>query len=141
MGKQVRDNLHAEDLAKHFSHFFETQPPRRSLQCGRRRTPIVGDRAIRLSKTVREKNELQLFGQNRIGDHIWYISDLGRFKSHYPEWDIRIGVDHFNEEIVTETERSLVAGEEPQPPCGSIIHRSEWILAGFAPSATYPGPT
>jgi CDP-paratose 2-epimerase len=30
---------------------------------------------------------------NRIGDHIWYISDLTKFKSHYPDWDITITLE------------------------------------------------
>lgn len=30
--------------------------------------------------------------QNRIGDHIWYISSLEKFMSHYPEWKIRYDV-------------------------------------------------
>jgi CDP-paratose 2-epimerase len=35
------------------------------------------------------KMNYQYVDQNRIGDHIWYISDVGKFKSHYPQWDIK----------------------------------------------------
>jgi CDP-paratose 2-epimerase len=40
--------------------------------------------------------------QNRIGDHIWYVSDLGRFQSHHPEWRITYDVDRILEEIIAE---------------------------------------
>ncbi|MNY72714.1 hypothetical protein D3C86_2113340 [compost metagenome] len=29
---------------------------------------------------------------NRIGDHIWYVSDLSKFKSHYPDWNWEYGL-------------------------------------------------
>ena len=45
--------------------------------------------------------------QNRIGDHICYISDLGKFKSHYPNWSITIGLDEISRQIIADhtTER------------------------------------
>ncbi len=39
--------------------------------------------------------------QNRSGDHIWWISDISKFKSHYPEWDLKYNVDQIISEIVT----------------------------------------
>ena len=38
---------------------------------------------------------------NRVGDHIWYISDLSKFKSHYPDWDITYDIDTILEEMCT----------------------------------------
>ena len=36
---------------------------------------------------------------NRIGDHIWYISDVRRFQSHYPNWKYRYGLREILKEI------------------------------------------
>jgi len=38
--------------------------------------------------------------QNRIGDHIWYISDVGKFKRHYPEWAYKYSLRDIMVEIV-----------------------------------------
>ena len=40
--------------------------------------------------------------QNRIGDHIWYVSDLDKFKSHYPKWKINYTIEKIMEEICQE---------------------------------------
>ena len=46
--------------------------------------------------------------QNRIGDHIWYISDLTKFKNHYPDWDITITLeDTLNQMIESEKQKAL----------------------------------
>jgi CDP-paratose 2-epimerase len=37
--------------------------------------------------------------QNRIGDHMWWIGDNGRFQSHYPEWRLEYDVEHILKEI------------------------------------------
>ncbi|MBF0474803.1 MAG: hypothetical protein HQK59_03055 [Deltaproteobacteria bacterium] len=36
---------------------------------------------------------------NRIGDHIWYISDVRKFKAHYPGWDFKYGLEEILEQI------------------------------------------
>jgi CDP-paratose 2-epimerase len=41
-------------------------------------------------------------GQNRVGDHICYISNLRKLKSHFPEWGITIGIDEILRQIVAE---------------------------------------
>ena len=39
---------------------------------------------------------------NRIGDHIWWISDVGKFKSHYPDWELTYTVKDILKEIHTQ---------------------------------------
>ena len=39
--------------------------------------------------------------ENRIGDHIWWISDVRKFRSHYPDWQYRYDIRGILEEIVT----------------------------------------
>jgi CDP-paratose 2-epimerase len=36
---------------------------------------------------------------NRIGDHIWWISDITKFKAHYPKWDLTYNVRDILNEI------------------------------------------
>jgi CDP-paratose 2-epimerase len=86
--KQVRDNIHSADLIRAFHCFF--QKPR----CGKVYN-IGGGRssncsmleAIDLCQEISGRALVwEYVEQNRKGDHIWYISDLSRFQSHFPEW-------------------------------------------------------
>ena len=45
--------------------------------------------------------------ENRIGDHICYISDLAKFKSHYPSWNITIGLDEIFRQIIADHTQRL----------------------------------
>ena len=45
--------------------------------------------------------------QNRIGDHICYISDLRKFKSHYPNWRITVGLDEIFRQIIADHTKRL----------------------------------
>jgi len=87
-GKQVRDNIHSFDMVTSFYHFY------RSPRCGEVYN-IGGSRfsncslleAIALCEEIAGKKLTWTYTEtNRVGDHIWYISDNGKFKSHYPQW-------------------------------------------------------
>jgi len=41
---------------------------------------------------------------NRQGDHIWWISDASRFKSHYPDWNYRYDLKTLLAEIIDEAQ-------------------------------------
>ncbi|MCZ6781836.1 MAG: NAD-dependent epimerase/dehydratase family protein, partial [Proteobacteria bacterium] len=90
-GKQVRDNLHAEDVANMFWHFC--RDPRvgevYNVGGGRGSSCSVLE-AIRLCESIsgREMNT-EYLDQSRVGDHIWYVSDISKFRSHYPDWPLR----------------------------------------------------
>jgi len=47
----------------------------------------------------RQKVKLELRGNHRIGDHIWWISDVRKFQAHYPNWKFRYGMRDILEEI------------------------------------------
>lgn len=88
-GKQVRDNIHSFDLVNMFWHFY--QNPR----CGEvynaggsRHSNCSMLEAIKICEEITGKKMNWTYSEiNRIGDHIWWISDVRRFKSHYPEWN------------------------------------------------------
>ncbi len=100
-GKQVRDNIHSFDLVNMFWQF--TQKPRSGEVYnagGSRHSNISVLEAIeKVEKLLNKKAIYEYNATNRIGDHIWYISDVSKFKSHYPEWDFKYDIDMILEEI------------------------------------------
>ncbi|MFZ4763621.1 MAG: NAD-dependent epimerase/dehydratase family protein [Roseimicrobium sp.] len=100
-GKQVRDNIHSHDLVEAFWEFI--QAPR----CGEVYN-IGGSRhsncsmleAIQLCEEISGKKlEWTYKEDNRIGDHIWWISDVSKFRAHYPSWNYRYDLRTTLEEI------------------------------------------
>jgi len=100
-GKQVRDNIHSADLIRAFDQVF--QNPR----CGEVYN-IGGSRFSNCSMLEAIEICEELTGQplqwsysetNRTGDHIWWISDVRKFQSHYPEWRLRYDVPAICREI------------------------------------------
>jgi CDP-paratose 2-epimerase len=87
-GKQVRDNIHCADLVDMFWHFYQFPRPGEVYNAGGGRFSNCSMlEAITLcEKITGKKMNTGYFENNRIGDHIWYISDLTKFKNHYPAW-------------------------------------------------------
>jgi len=88
-GKQVRDNIHSWDLVNMFWHFY--LKPRRGEAYnagGGRHSNCSMQEAIAICEKITGKKMNYSYSEtSRIGDHIWYISDLSKFKSHYPDWN------------------------------------------------------
>jgi len=100
-GKQVRDNIHSADLVHAFHRVF-TNP-----KCGEvynigggRNSNCSMLEAIALCEQITgDPFNYKYVEENRRGDHIWWVSDLSRFKQHYPGWEISIDVPHILREI------------------------------------------
>ncbi|PSR01086.1 MAG: NAD-dependent epimerase [Bacteroidetes bacterium SW_11_45_7] len=88
-GKQVRDNIHSYDLVNMFWHFYQNPRCGEVYNAGGSRFANCSMlEAIELcEKITGNKMNYSYSEQNRVGDHIWYISDVQKFKNHYPEWD------------------------------------------------------
>ncbi|WP_158046803.1 NAD-dependent epimerase/dehydratase family protein [Skermanella pratensis] len=87
-GKQVRDNIHAHDLVSAFAHFYANPRPGEVYNIGGSRHSYCSMlMAIRIAEEL-SGNEMQTsyVPENRAGDHIWWISDVRKFQSHYPDW-------------------------------------------------------
>ncbi len=88
-GKQVRDNIHSYDLVSMFWEFY--QDPRAGEVYnagGGRHSNCSMLEAIALCEQITGKKMNYLYSEdNRIGDHIWWISDVSKFKAHYPGWN------------------------------------------------------
>ena len=94
-GKQVRDNIHSFDLVNMFWHFYQNPRPGEVYNAGGGRFSNCSMlEAIELCEKISGKKINYSYSEtNRIGDHIWYISDMGKFKSHYPGWDWKFDLE------------------------------------------------
>ncbi len=100
-GKQVRDNIHSLDVAR-FIHAFVEQPRSGevyNIGGGRANSVSILEAFDRIAALSGKKMQFEYLDKNREGDHICYISDLSRVKSHYPGWDITKSLDAVFEEI------------------------------------------
>jgi CDP-paratose 2-epimerase len=100
-GKQVRDNIHSFDLVNAFYHFF--QNPRfgevYNIGGGRFANISVLEAIEMCEKLTGEKFEYEYMDSNRVGDHIWWISDVAKFKAHYPMWEYKFGIEETIKQI------------------------------------------
>jgi len=87
-GKQVRDNIHSFDLANMFWYFYQNPRSGEIYNTGGARHSNCSIlEAIQMCEEITGNRMNYTYSDtNRIGDHIWYISDIRKFKSHYPEW-------------------------------------------------------
>jgi len=100
-GKQVRDNMHASDFVSATYQFY-LKPRFGEVynMGGSRYSNISIIEAIEKIKTITgKKARVKYSEQNRFGDHIWYISDMSKFKKHYPAWHHQYDIDAIVEEI------------------------------------------
>ena len=110
-GKQVRDNIHSEDVAR-FIHAF-SQAPRcgevYNLGGGKDNSCSILE-AFSLAEEFSGKKQVYSYvEQNRIGDHICYYSDLRKMKTHYPQWGITKTLRQTIGEIVGSWQKRITA--------------------------------
>lgn len=88
-GKQVRDNIHSWDLVNMFWHFYQNPKQGEVYNAGGGRFANCSMlEAIKICEDISgNKMNYQYAETNRIGDHIWWISDVNKFKTHYPKWN------------------------------------------------------
>ncbi len=88
-GKQVRDNIHSFDLVNMFWHFYQNPKQGEAYNAGGGRFANCSMmEAIKICEEISGKKiNITYSDTNRIGDHIWYISDVSKFKKHYQGWD------------------------------------------------------
>jgi len=101
-GKQVRDNIHSEDVARFIHAFY--QNPRcgevYNLGGGKANSCSILE-AFAIAESISGKKQVYSYlDENRIGDHICYYSDISKMKAHYPGWDITKSLEKTIDEIV-----------------------------------------
>jgi CDP-paratose 2-epimerase len=100
-GKQVRDNIHSQDLVHAFHVFYENPRAGEVYNIGGGRFSNCSMlEAIDLCAEIAGRElDWTYSDQNRVGDHIWWISDLTKFESHYPDWKQEYDVPRILREI------------------------------------------
>jgi len=101
-GKQVRDNIHSYDVARAIEEIYRS--PRRgevyNLGGGRQNSCSIVEAFARVEQLTGKKMEYEYVDRHRDGDHICYISNLTRFRRHYPNWTITRSLDDIFKEII-----------------------------------------
>ncbi len=94
-GKQVRDNIHSYDVCGAVMAFAERPSPGAvyNLGGGRRNSISVLEAIARFEELSGKLLQTEYVAEPRRGDHICYISDLRRFRSDYPDWDITMTLE------------------------------------------------
>jgi CDP-paratose 2-epimerase len=100
-GKQVRDNIHSADLIRAFHAFLRS--PRigevYNIGGGRFSNCSMLEAIDIAQETTGRELRWTYADENRIGDHVWWIGDLSKFRDHYPEWSLRYDVPAIISEI------------------------------------------
>lgn len=106
-GKQVRDNIHSNDLVKMFWEYIKkpTKGEVYNVGGGIKNSCSILE-AIKMIETKTKKKMLfKLTKKNRAGDHIWYVSNLQKFKKAYPKWRMSYNLDKIISDIIKEQSR------------------------------------
>jgi CDP-paratose 2-epimerase len=101
-GKQVRDNIHSSDLVNCFWEVFKK--PKKgevyNIGGGRFSNCSIIEALEIVEKTAGIQIKKEYIRTNRVGDHIWYISNLSKFKKNYPNWIQKYNTNKILEELV-----------------------------------------
>ncbi|NND06800.1 MAG: NAD-dependent epimerase/dehydratase family protein [Saprospiraceae bacterium] len=100
-GKQVRDNVHSHDVCSFIDQFIENPRIGEVYNIGGGRNNSISIlEAFKLIESISGKPmQYEYQENNRIGDHICYISNLSKMRTHYPNWDITMGLKDTFEQI------------------------------------------
>ncbi len=101
-GKQVRDNLHSYDLVNCFWEFYKKPKYGEiyNIGGGRFSNCSIIEALELVEKITKIKIKKNIVKKNRVGDHIWYISNIHKFKKDYPNWKQKYNTKKIIEELV-----------------------------------------
>lgn len=110
-GKQVRDNIHSQDVAAFMHEFFLNPKPGEvyNLGGGKGNACSILEAFEMVESITGHKQNYTYLEQHRVGDHICYYSDLRKMKTHYPQWKLRHSLHQLIEEMVRAWEQRLAA--------------------------------
>ena len=101
-GKQVRDNIHSQDLVNAFWHFFEQ--PRvaavYNIGGGRYANCSILEAIYMAQELTGRQFNWAYSDSNRMGDHMWWVSDISRFEAHYPNWRFEHSIKEIMQAVI-----------------------------------------
>ena len=102
-GKQVRDQIHSADVIAAFEEFAKNPRPGEvyNLGGGRENSASILECISKIEEVSGRKLEHRYVDEARVGDHICYISDLRKFRSHYPQWRLSWPLDRILEKMIS----------------------------------------
>jgi CDP-paratose 2-epimerase len=100
-GKQVRDNIHAHDVCTAMMAYADAPRPGAvyNLGGGRENAISVLEAIGRFEELIGTALDTEYVEEPRRGDHICYVSDLARFRSDYPDWELTMSLDAILDEL------------------------------------------
>jgi CDP-paratose 2-epimerase len=101
-GKQVRDNIHSFDVISAFETFYNNPRPGEVYNLGgcRQNSCSMNEALATAQEMTGKKMQISYKDENRKGDHICYISDMGKFRSHFPAWSITKPLQQIYKELI-----------------------------------------
>ena len=101
-GKQVRDNIHAHDVARFIVEFANAPRAGEVYNIGGGKANACSIlEAFEMTESFTGKKQVWSYDErHRTGDHICYYSDLRKMQTHYPGWSVTVPLDRIVEEIV-----------------------------------------
>ena len=104
-GKQVRDNIHSHDLVNAFWHFHQAPRAGEAYNMGgsRHSNCSVLEAVAMIGEMSGKELAFTLSEDARIGDHIWWISDVRKFQRHFPKWQYEYSIEDIVRQIVGAT--------------------------------------
>ena len=101
-GKQVRDNIHSHDLVNCFWEFYKKPKYGEvyNIGGGRKSNCSIIEAIDIVEKKAGINVKKNYIKNNRVGDHIWYISDLNKFKKDYPNWSQKYNTSMIISELI-----------------------------------------
>ena len=102
-GKQVRDNIHSHDLVSCFWEFYKK--PRKGQVYNIGGCRFSNCSIIEAINYIEKKTNIKIKKlykkENRVGDHIWYVTDMKKFKKHFPQWKQKYNTKKIIDELIS----------------------------------------
>jgi len=101
-GKQVRDNIHSHDLVSCFWEYYKKPKSGEvyNIGGGKFSNCSIIEALNEVEKITNIKIKRKILKQNRVGDHIWYVSNMKKFKNDYPAWKQKYSTKKIIKELV-----------------------------------------
>lgn len=106
-GKQVRDNLHVNDLVRAFDEFIQNPKKGAVYNMGGGRDLSVSIlEAIELTKKLLHLSSVKYTytPEPRVGDHIWYVTNFHKFQKDFPQWKPAMSIEDIIVDIATHSQ-------------------------------------